>query len=176
MGGLTVTGLTPTPTGFTSLFNKLINPAALTLYGKAGTIQDVTLVGAKTNNNEPYPGTLIVDQSSGKTRVTFNISSSYLAASNPGGSAALPDDTYTVTFTSGVAGNGFQDMAGQGLDDGHGGHADVVGTFTTSYQHDNMEVLGIADFRAGPTPRETPRHLSKFPMTPPRAGTSASPS
>ena len=48
----------------------------------------------------------------------------------------MPDDTYTVTLVSGVGNNGFQDVSGQGFDDGHGGHADYVGTFTTTYQAD----------------------------------------
>ncbi len=130
--GLTVTALTKTPTGFTATFNQPINPADLTIYGKGNTQQDVLLVGKSTNNGQPYPGTLIVDAS--KKLVTFNVSSNFLAASNPGGSAALPDDTYTVTLLSGVGNNGFQDVSGQGFDDGHGGHADYVGTFTTTYQ------------------------------------------
>ncbi len=142
--GLVVTALTKTPTGFTTTFNQPINPADLTIYGNGNTQQDILLVGKSTNNGQPYPGTLIVDAS--KKLVTFNVSSNFLTASNPGGSAALPDDTYTVTLLSSVGTNGFQDVTGQGLDDGHGGHADYVGTFTTTYQRDNAEVLGITDF------------------------------
>ena len=146
--GLKVTALTKTPTGFTATFNQPINPADLTIYGKGNTQQDVLLVGKNTNNGQPYPGTLIVDAS--KKLVTFNVSSNFLAASNPGGSAALPDDTYTVTLLSGMGNNGFQDVSGQGFDDGHGGHADYVGTFTTTYQARQDGSLGHPRFRARP--------------------------
>ncbi len=170
--GLSVSALTKTPTGFTATFNQAINPADLTLYGKGSTVQDVLLVGQKTNIGQPYPGTLIVNPL--KEQITFNVSSNFLVASNPGGSAALPDDTYTVTLLSGLGSNGFQDVSGQGFDDGHGGHTDYVGTFTTTYQHDNAEVLGIPDFARGPTHLATRPRLSKSPTIPPTAGTSAS--
>ncbi len=101
---------------------------------------------------------------------TFNVSSNFLTASNPGGSAALPDDTYTVTFLSGVGTNGFQDVTGQGLDDGHGGHTDFVGTFTTTYQHDKAEVLGIPDFARGPNASGDTTTLVKVPNDPANGG------
>ncbi len=144
VSGLEVTALTKRPTGFTATFNQAINPADLTIYGGGNTQQDVLLVGISTNNGQPYPGTVIVDAS--KKLITFNVSSNYLVASNPGGSATLPDDTYTVTLVSGVGANGFEDLIGQGIDNGHVGHADFVGGFSTTYQHDNTEVLGIPDF------------------------------
>ncbi len=169
--GLSVTALTNTPTGFTATFNQAINPAELTIYGRGNTQQDVLLVGKNTNNGQPYPGTLIVDAS--KKLVTFNVSSNFLAAFNSGNSAVLPDDTYTVTLASGVGANGFQDVSGQGIDDGHGGHADFVGRFTTTYQHDNTEVLGIPDFARGLTHPATRPRSSRFPTIRPTAATSA---
>ncbi len=146
--GLMVTGFVNTPTGFTATFNKAINPADLTIYGSGSTVADVLLVGAATNNRQPYPGTLIVDPDN--KQVTFNVSSNFLVASSPDGSAALPDDTYTVTLLSDSGSNGFQDLSGQGFDDGQGGHADFVGTFATTYQRDKAQVLGVVDFARGP--------------------------
>ncbi len=166
--GLAVTALTKTPSGFTATFNQALNPADVTIYGKGNTQQDVLLVGQNTNNGQPYPGTLIVDAS--KKLVTFNVSANFLAASNIGGLAALPDDTYTVTLVSGVGSNGFQDVIGQGLDDGHGGHADFVGTFTTTYQHDNAEILGIPDFARGPNESGDVSTLVKVPNDPANDG------
>ena len=166
--GLAITALTKTPTGFTATFNQAINPADLTIYGKGSTQQDVLLIGTNSNNGQPYPGTLIVDAS--KKLITFNVSSNFLAASNPGGSAALPDDTYTVTLLSGVGNNGFQDISGQGLDDGHGGPADYIGTFTTTYQANKTEVLGIADFARGPNASGDTTTLVKVPNDPANGG------
>ena len=166
--GLIVTALTKTPTGFTATFNQAINPADLTIYGSDSTQQDVVLVGSKTNNGQPYPGTLIVDAS--KKLVTFNVSSNFLAASSPGGSAALPDDTYTVTLLSGSGNNGFQDASGQGLSDGHGGHGDFVATFSTTYQQDATPVLGIPDFARGPNASGDTTTAVKVPNDPANGG------
>ena len=166
--GLAVTSLTKTPTGFTATFNQPINPADLTIYGKGDTQQDVLLVGKNTNNGQPIPGTLIVDAS--KKIVTFNVSSNFLTASNPNGSAALPDDTYTVTLLSGLGNNGFQDLTGQGLDNGLGGHAAFVGTFTTTYQAAKTQVLGIADFARGPNASGDTTTLVKVPNDPANGG------
>ncbi len=166
--GLSVLALTKTPTGFTATFNQAINPADLTLYGKANTVQDVFLVGQKTNNGQPYPGTLIVDPL--KKLITFNVSSNFLVASNPGGSAALPNDTYTVTLLSGLGSNGFQDVSGQGFDDGHGGHADYAGSFATTYQADQTELLGIPDFARGPNASGDTTTLVKVPNDPANGG------
>ena len=166
--GLTVTALTKTPAGFTATFNQAIKPADLTIYGKGNTQQDVLLVGQNSNNGQPYPGTLIVDAS--KKLITFNVSSNFLAASNPGGSAALPDDIYPVTLLSGMGSNGFQDVSGQGIDDGCGGHADYVGTLTTTYQHDNTDVLGIPDFARGPNASGDTTTLVKVPNDPANGG------
>ncbi len=166
--GLAVTALTKTPTGFTATFNQPINPADLTIYGKGNTQQDVLLVGQNSNNGQPYPGTLIVDAS--KKLVTFNVSSNFLAASNPGGSAALPDDTYTVTLLSGVGNNGFQDVSGQGFDDGQGGHADFVGTFTTTYQADKNGSSRHPRFRRGPNASGDTSTLIKVPNDPANGG------
>ncbi len=82
----------------------------------------------------------------------------------------MPDDTYTVTLLSGIGNNGFQDLSGQGLDDGHGGHADFVGSFTTTYQHDNTEVLGIPDFARGPNASGDTTTLVKVPNDPANGG------
>ena len=166
--GLMVTGFSQTPTGFTATFNQAIDPADLTIFGSGGTQQDVVFVGKKSNNSEAYPGTLIVDASN--KSITFNVSSNFLAASSLSGSAALPDDTYTVTLLSGTGSNGFENLLGQGLDDGHGGHADFVGTFTTTYQHDNTEVLGIPDFARGPNASGDITTLIKVPNDPANGG------
>ena len=164
VSGLIVTALTKTPTGFTASFNQAINPADLTIYGKGNTQQDVLLTGTNTNNGQPYPGTLIVDAT--KKLLTFNVSANFLRVTSPGGSAALPDDTYTVNFLSGVGNNGFQDVSGQGFDNGSGGHADYVGTFTTTYQADKTQVLGIVDFARGPNASGDTTTLIKVPNDP----------
>ena len=166
--GLMVSAFVKTPTGFVATFNQPINPADLTLYGTGSTQQDVLLIGKKTNNGQPYPGTLIIDAT--KELITFNVSSNFLAASNPGGSATLPDDTYTVTLTSGIGSNGFQDITGQGFDDGHGSHTDYIGSFTTTYQRDNTQVLGIVDFARGPNASGDTATLVKVPNDPANGG------
>ncbi len=166
--GLAVTDFRQTPTGFIATFNQPINPGNLTFYGTGSTQQDIMLIGKKTNNGQPYPGTLIIDAT--KTLITFNVSSNFLVASNPGGSATLPDDVYTVTLTRGIGNNGFQDLTGQGFDDGHGGHADYIGNFTTTYQHDNTPVLGIVDFARGPNASGDTTTLVKVPNDPANGG------
>ncbi len=168
--GLKVTALNKTPTGFTVTFNQAINPADLTIYGNGNTQQDVLLIAAQTPSQPSYsvPGTLIVDAS--KKLVTFNVSANFLSASNPTGSATLPDDTYTLTLLSGVGANGFQDVSGQGLDNGSGGHADFKGTFTTTYQADKTQVLGIVDFARGPNASGDATTLVKVPNDPANGG------
>jgi predicted kinase len=65
--------------------------------------------------------------------------------------AVLPDDTYTVTLKSGIAGNGFFDLLGASLDGANNaGHADYTNTFTTHYQANATPVLAVPDFARGP--------------------------
>src|SRR5262249_51163373 len=60
-------GFQPTATGFTVSFNKSFNPADLTEYGSNNTtIQDVTLVGAKSG---PIPGSIDLDPTMANTLV-----------------------------------------------------------------------------------------------------------
>src|SRR5439155_26701761 len=108
--GLTVSSLTPTPTGFTVTFSKPFDPAKLTMYGVGNTPQDVTLLG--DGNRIPISGTLVIDPTN--TSATFKATAMPLNFFNTvvtGGppSVVLPDDTYTVTLKSGTANNGFFD-------------------------------------------------------------------
>jgi hypothetical protein len=146
---MVVSGFTPTPSGFTVNFSKAFDPSKLTMYGPPGTVQDVTLVGAKNgaiSGTLAFPASMLdpVDQS-----ITFSATSaSLLQFFN---SPVLPDDTYTVTLRSGSAGNGFFDMLGAALDGtDSGGHADYVATFTTNYQAAKTPVLKLPDFARGP--------------------------
>jgi hypothetical protein len=108
-------------------------------------VQDVTLVGAK---NGPINGSLIVDASN--KGITFNATVNSMLLANDLTSAALPDDTYTVTLLSSGS-NGFLDTLGAGLDGSNtGGHANYTATFTTHYQASVTPVLGIPDFARGP--------------------------
>jgi hypothetical protein len=144
---LTVTSFTAGPTGFTVGFNEPFVPADLTLYGSGlGTVADITLVGARTG---PVSGSLIIDPSD--TSITFGATGSGLSLANNLGPAVLPDDTYTVTLVSGVAGNGFLDALQNSLDGaGDGGHANYTHTFSTNYIAGGTPVLTLPDFARGP--------------------------
>ena len=169
--GLTVTALTPTPTGFTASFSKAFIPNDLTLYGaNKTTVQDVTLVGTHVG---PIHGSLIIDPSN--MIVTFKATASYLLELNALAqsgtvSAVLPDDTYKVTLVSGAGNNGFEDAFRAHLDGANNaGHADFTTAFTTQYQAAATPVLGVPDFARGPdsnTPIEVPNiYASGIPIT-----------
>jgi N-acetylneuraminic acid mutarotase len=144
--GLTVVSFMPNATGFTATFNKPFVPQDIVLYGAGKhTVQDVTLVGAK---NGPINGSLLIDATS--SSITFSGTASGLSLLNGFISPVLPDDTYTVTLVSGLAGNGFVDSLGAGLDGtDSGSHANYVTTFTTHYQTDHAPILSIGDFARG---------------------------
>jgi hypothetical protein len=145
--GLTVTSVTPAPTGFIASFSKPFVPADLTLYG-AGlhTVQDVTLVGAHVG---AINGSLVIDPSN--MSLVFKATVGGLSVLNDFGPVVLPDDTYTVTMVSGTGSNGFIDPLGAGLDGTNtGGHAKYTTTFTTHYQASATPILAIPDFARGP--------------------------
>jgi hypothetical protein len=150
--GLTVTSLTPTPTGFTVAFSKPFVPEDLALYGTGlATAPAVTLIGAHVG---PISGSLLLDPST--MSVTFKATTNSLLLMNGSSSPVLPDDTYTVTLVSGWATNGsptpgFVDALGAGLDGlGNGTHGNYLSAFTTRYQAGNVPVLLLPDFARGP--------------------------
>ena len=162
-------GFQSTANGFMVTFNKQITVADLTEYGfNTTTVPDVTLVGAPLpgmTNPLTIPGTLYIDPTTPNT-IVFKATAAFLEYVNlnlgNGGngdkdSVALPDDTYTVTLTSGTGSNGFVDALNTHLDGlGNGGTANYTTTFATTYQDDAhanaspAEVLGIPDFARGP--------------------------
>jgi N-acetylneuraminic acid mutarotase len=153
--GLTVSGLTPTATGFTVTFNRAIDTSRVFLYGGtvASPVQDVTLVGT---NSGPVNGSLIIDPSG--TWAIFKASSTFLQTFFE--ESVLPNDTWTVTLVSGTGAgstaNGFFDALGGPLDGaGNGGHANYTTTFTTA--NEGKPVLSIPDFARGPDAASTIR-------------------
>ena len=101
---------------------------------------------------------------------TFVATASYLLELNSMhgiDSAALPDDTYTITFLSGLGSNGFCFARRRRL---RGGPiSNYPTTFTTNYQHNAAPVLSIPDFARGPdnnTPIQVPNvFASGIPIT-----------
>ena len=142
-----VAALVPGPNGFTANFSIPISPTALTLYGpNLTTPQDVTLRGS---NGGLIHGSLVFDPSD--MSFTFVATASYLLELNSMhgmDSAVLPDDTYSVTFLSGSASNGFLSALEGGANGP--GLANYTTTFTTNYQHNATPVLAIPDFARGP--------------------------
>ncbi len=128
-------------------------------YGAAGAPADVTFTGA---TNGPIPGTLVF--SADDKTAWFNATGGFLVALNNGTTAALPNDTYTVTLVSATApnANGFQDAgAGLGLDNGSGGHGNFTGGFTVT--NGTSPMLGIADFARGPNAASDTTTIVKVP-------------
>ena len=129
------------------------------------TPQDVTLHGS---NGGLIHGSIIFDPTN--MSMTFLATASYLLELNGMhglDSAVLPDDTYTVTFLSGSASNGFLPALEGGATGP--GLANYTTTFTTSYQHNATPVLAIPDFARGPdsnTPIQVPNvFASGIPIT-----------
>ncbi len=147
---LTVTSLTPTPTGFTATFsqaflNTTSNPVHLydasasnANYGPP----DVTLVGAKTG---PVTGSLVINATNtGFTFIKTNL------ATGGGAGGLLAPDTYTVTFLSGPL--AFQDTNG-GLLDGNGsgvGGTNFTSSFAVTAQPAGVVTVSIPGFARGP--------------------------
>ncbi len=134
---LTVTALTPTPSGFAAEFSAELNADVLNLYAPQTDglgVADVTLQGASTG---AVAGSLVVDAS--LRRVTF------IKSGSP-----LSPDSYIVTLRSDA--NGFVDTAGQlldGNDDGTEGD-DYTSEFTVAEPAANSVTIGIPDFVRGP--------------------------
>ncbi|MCP3974566.1 MAG: hypothetical protein GY720_08750, partial [bacterium] len=132
---LQVTSLTPTPSGFTVLFNRAIDSSELNLYDTtvdAFGPADVTLVGAASG---AIAGSLVVDAGAGQF--------TYIATGGP-----LANDTYTVSLRSGA--DGFKDGAGELLDgnaDGSSGD-DYSGQFSVTAF--SGRTLSIPDIARGP--------------------------
>jgi hypothetical protein len=152
--GLTVTGFTPTATGFTVTFSKPIVNADITLYGgtQATPIQNVQLVGKSTLATlGAVNGIFVIDPSG--VSATFKASTDWLQNIAGQTDGLLPNDTWTVTLESGAGSgataNGFFDALGAALDGaGNGGHANYTTTFVTS--NDGKPALTIPDFARGP--------------------------
>ncbi len=132
--GLIVTGLSPTPTGFSVTFAKAFDPTTLSLYSAS---DDVLLVN---RFSQFVRGSLVLNTASGAppdTSFTFVSTSGVLAAG-----------TYTVTLVSGAS--GIKDSSGvelDGTDSGIPGN-NYVATFTVAATP--SVVLSIPDFARGP--------------------------
>jgi hypothetical protein len=147
---LTVTSLTPTPSGFVLQFNRSFAPGTLNLYDSASAglgPADVTVVGATTG---PVSGSLLVQAAS--NRLTFI---------RTGG--LLPPDTYTVTLRS--AADGFRTSEGSLLDgngDGTPG-GNYVATFTVTAS--SAVTVSVPDFMRGPgQPINVPADRTGLPL------------
>ncbi len=138
----TVTGFTPTASGFNVQLSEQIDVSKLNLYtteGGAMGAADVTVTGASTGN---VKGSLIV---SGTTL-------SFVATGGP-----LAADTYTVTLRS--AADAFTDLADGGLLDGEftttfpSGNGTAGGNFVTTFSVSASQslVVSLPDFARGPT-------------------------
>jgi autotransporter-associated beta strand protein len=166
--GLTVTGFTPTATGFTVTFSKPIVNSDVYLFG--GTvktpIQNVTVVGKSTGNVlGAVNGIFVIDPSG--TSATFKASTDWLMNIAGQTDGLLPNDTWSVTLQSGTGtganANGFFDALGAPLDGGNsGGTANYTTTFVTS--NDGKTALTIPDFARGPdgaNPIKVPNNSAK---------------
>jgi hypothetical protein len=157
--GLTVTGFTPSATGFTISFSKPMIASGVYLYGGtvANPIQDVTLIGKNTASTfGPVNGTLVIDPSG--TGATFKASIDWLQNIAGSPTSVLPNDTWTVTLQSGTgtgsSANGFFDVLGAPLDGADdASHANYVTTFATS--NDGQPTLTMPDFARGPDSSST---------------------
>jgi VCBS repeat-containing protein len=138
----TVTGFTPTSSGFNVQLSEEISTVNLNLYdtqSQAAGAADVTLRGASVGD---VTGSLIV---SGTTL-------RFVSTGGP-----LAPDTYTVTLRS--ADNGITDLADGGLLDGEfsgtfpSGNSSPGGNFVTTFTVGSAQqlVVGLPDFARGPT-------------------------
>ena len=101
--------------------------------------------------------------------VTFNVSANFLIASDSGGSAVLPDDTYTVTLLSGVGNNGFQDVSAKASTTA------AAAMRICQHLHDHVSArqfgsFGHPRFRRGPNASGDTTTLVKVPNDPANGG------
>ena len=132
--GLIVTGLSPTPTGFTVTFAKPFDPTTLSLYSAPDDVLLVNSVG------QVIRGSLVLSTASGAppdTSFTFIATSGVLAVG-----------TYTVTLVSGPG--GIKDPSGVQLDGTNVGIPgnNFIATFTVASTP--SVILSIPDFARGP--------------------------
>ena len=146
--GLTVTSLTPTPSGFVAVFDKPFIPTLLNLYDSSsgGGIDDVLLAGPGTPQISIH-GSLIIDPSD--QTITFVKTSNFTGANFNPSTGVLAAGTYTVTFRS--AANGFVDSLGDPLDGANNGNpagSNYVATFVVGATP--AVTVGIPAFARGP--------------------------
>ena len=99
--GLTVSSLTPTPTGFVATFDKPFVASDINLYDSAsgGGVDDVLLTGPNSPQIS-FHGSVIIDPSD--QTITFVKTSNFTGVNFNPGSGVLSAGTYTVTFQSAV--------------------------------------------------------------------------
>ncbi len=146
--GLTVTTLTPTPTGFVAIFDKPFIATLLDLYDSSsgGGVDDVLLTGPGAPQISIH-GSLIIDPSD--QTITFVKTSNFTGASFNPSTSVLAAGTYTVTFRS--ATNGFMDSLGDPLDGANNGNpagSNYVATFVVGATP--AVTVGIPAFARGP--------------------------
>ena len=153
--GLTVTSLTPTPTGFVAIFDKPFNPSLINLYDANGVdgADDVLLTSANSPQIS-FHGSLIIDPSD--QTITFVKTSDFTGSTFDPSTGVLPAGTYTVTFRS--ASNGFVDLLGAPLDGANNGNpagSNYVATFVVTAPPVARATIGIPAFARGPDSVDT---------------------
>ncbi len=150
--GLTVTSLTPTPSGFTATFDKPFVPTDINLYDSSsgGGVDDVVLTGPNAPQIS-FHGSLII--SANDQTITFVKTSNFTGAGFNPGTGVLSAGTYTVTFRS--AASGFVDSLNgplDGLNNGNPAGSNYVTTFVVTSP---PVVVAIPAFARGPDSVDT---------------------
>ena len=146
--GLTVSSLTPTPTGFVAVFDKAFNPSVINLYDASGSFgADDVLLTSASSPQVSFHGSLFI--SPNDQTITFVKTSNFTGAGFDPSTGVLSAGTYTVTFRS--ASNGFKDSLGAPLDGANSGNpigSNYVATFVVAAAP--PVVVGIPAFARGP--------------------------
>ncbi len=150
--GLTVTSLTPTPSGFTATFDKPFVPTDINLYDSSsgGGVDDVVLTGPNAPQIS-FHGSLII--SANDQTITFVKTSNFTGAGFNPGTGVLSAGTYTVTFRS--AASGFVDSLNgplDGLNNGNPAGSNYVTTFVVTTP---PVVVAVPAFARGPDSVDT---------------------
>ena len=145
--GLTVAGLSPTPSGFVATFDKPFVASAINLYDSTsgGGVDDVLLTGPNAPQIS-FHGSLII--SPNDQTITFVKTSNFTGVGFIPSTGVLAAGTYTVTFRS--ATNGFVDILNDPLDGANNGNpagSNYVATFVVSTP---PVVVGVPAFARGP--------------------------
>ena len=145
--GLTVTSLTPTPSGFVADFNKPFDPTQINLYDAGGLYgPDDVLLTAANSPQVSFHGSLIL--SGGNTTITF-VKTSLLTSPNFNPTTGvLTATSYPATYTVTLRGasNGFKDLLGAPLEGVNSG-GNYVATFVVTAP---PVVVGLPSFARGP--------------------------